>query len=137
MTCNDISKLPPEFSRAERFDGIFFLDLPGAAEKQAIWELYLGQFELDREQRLPEDEQWTGAEIRACCRLAALLDVPLKEAARQIVPVAVTAAESVQRLRSWATGRCLSAEQPGLFSQAATPPTNGPRRRVSRSSLLN
>ena len=24
-TCNDISKLPPEFSRAERFDGIFFL----------------------------------------------------------------------------------------------------------------
>ena len=136
-TCNDISKLPPEFSRAERFDGIFFLDLPGAAEKHAIWELYLAQFELDREQRLPEDEQWTGAEIRACCRLAALLDVPLKEAARQIVPVAVTAAESVERLRTWATGRCLSAEQPGLFSQAATPPTNGPRRRVSRSSLLN
>lgn len=28
-TCNDISKLPPEFSRAERFDGIFFIDLPG------------------------------------------------------------------------------------------------------------
>ena len=136
-TCNDISKLPPEFSRAERFDGIFFLDLPGAAEKHTIWELYLGQFELDREQHLPEDEQWTGAEIRACCRLAALLDVPLKEAARQIVPVAVTAAESVERLRTWATGRCLSAEQPGLFSQAATPPTNGPRRRVSRSSLLN
>ncbi len=136
-TCNDISKLPPEFSRAERFDGIFFLDLPGAAEKRAIWDLYLGQFELDRQQKLPDDEQWTGAEIRACCRLGALLDVPLIEAARQIVPIAVTAAESVERLRTWATGRCLSAEQPGLFSQAATPPTNGPRRRVSRSSLLN
>jgi hypothetical protein len=27
-TCNDISKLPPEFSRAERFDGVFFVDLP-------------------------------------------------------------------------------------------------------------
>ena len=108
-TCNDVSKLPPEFSRAERFDGIFFLDLPGPAEKRAIWVLYLSQFELDREQALPSDEQWTGAEIRACCRLAALLDVPLKEAARQIVPVAVTAAESVERLRTWATGRCLSA----------------------------
>ncbi len=24
-TCNDISRLPPELSRAERFDGIFFL----------------------------------------------------------------------------------------------------------------
>ena len=32
-TCNDISRLPPEFSRAERFDGIFFLDLPGATRK--------------------------------------------------------------------------------------------------------
>ena len=135
-TCNDVSKLPPEFSRAERFDGIFFLDLPGPTEKRAIWDLYLGQFELDREQALPSDEQWTGAEIRACCRLAALLDVPLKEAARQIVPVAVTAAESVERLRTWATGRCLSAEQPGLYSRSAVA-TDAPRRRVSRSSLLN
>ena len=29
-TCNDISKLPPEFVRAERFDGVFFVDLPSA-----------------------------------------------------------------------------------------------------------
>ena len=135
-TCNDISKLPPEFSRAERFDGIFFLDLPSTADKRAIWELYLGQFELDRDQRLPEDDQWTGAEIRACCRLAALLDVPLKEAARQIVPVAITAAESVERLRTWATGRCLSAEQPGLYSRSAAA-TEGPRRKVARNPLLN
>ena len=135
-TCNDVSKLPPEFSRAERFDGIFFLDLPGTAEKRTIWEMYLGQFELDRDQPLPSDEQWTGAEIRACCRLSALLDLPLKEAARQIVPVAVTAAESVERLRTWATGRCLSAEQPGLYSRSAVT-TDAPRRRVSRSSLLN
>jgi hypothetical protein len=135
-TCNDISKLPPEFSRAERFDGIFFLDLPSTADKRAIWELYLGQFELDRDQTLPDDAQWTGAEIRACCRLAALLDVPLKEAARQIVPVAVTAAESVERLRTWATGRCLSAEQAGLYSRSAVA-TDGPRRKVARNHLLN
>jgi len=38
-TCNDISKLPPEFSRAERFDGIFFLDLPSVQQKRAIWKL--------------------------------------------------------------------------------------------------
>ena len=135
-TCNDISKLPPEFSRAERFDGIFFLDLPGTSEKRTIWDLYLGLFELDREQTMPSDDQWTGAEIRACCRLAALLDVPLKEAARQIVPVAVTAAESVERLRSWATGRCLSAELPGLYSRT-TSPAEGSRRKVVRNSLLN
>ena len=135
-TCNDISKLPPEFSRAERFDGIFFLDLPGTAEKRVIWNLYLDQFEFDQDQPLPSDDQWTGAEIRACCRLAALLDVPLKEAARQIVPVAITAAESVERLRTWATGRCLSAEQPGLYSRSAAA-TEGPRRKVVRNPLLN
>src|SRR5437763_1862486 len=38
-TCNDISRLPPEFSRAERWDGCFFLDLPTAAEKDSIWAL--------------------------------------------------------------------------------------------------
>lgn len=135
-TCNDSSRLPPEFSRAERFDGIFFLDLPGPDEKAAIWHMYQSQFELDAALALPSDEQWTGAEIRACCRLAALLDVSLKEAARQIVPVAVTAAESVERLRSWASGRCLSSDTPGLYGR---PPTDsaGSRPKVTRPSLLN
>jgi hypothetical protein len=112
-TCNDISKLPPEFSRAERFDGIFFLDLPSVQQKRAIWKLYVDMFESDPQQPKPVDTQWTGAEIRACCRLAALLDVPLVEAAKNVVPVATTAAESVQRLRNWASGRCLNADAPG------------------------
>jgi hypothetical protein len=45
-TCNDISKLPPEFSRAERFDGLWFLDLPSSEQKKAIWDIYLKMFEL-------------------------------------------------------------------------------------------
>jgi len=44
------------------------------------------------------DSSWTGAEIRACCRLAAQLDVSMIEAAQNIVPLAVTASESVERL---------------------------------------
>src|SRR5262249_56317934 len=39
-TSNDVSKLPPEFSRAERFDGIFFIDLPDIKEKYAIWNIW-------------------------------------------------------------------------------------------------
>jgi hypothetical protein len=125
-TSNDISMLPPEFSRSERFDGIFFLDLPAEAEKAAIWQLYIQQFELDADQRRPDDDKWTGAEIRSCCRLAALLDIPLLEAARNIVPVAVTAAESVDRLRHWSDGRCLSAHEAGIYSCG---PTKTRRRR--------
>jgi len=134
-TANDVTKLPPEFLRAERFDGIFFLDLPEHEQKQAIWRMYLELFGVDGEQRLPDDEQWTGAEIRACCRLAALLDTPLVQAAQNIVPVAVTAAESVERLRTWASGRCLSADRPGIYRTSSK--AGNTRRRIQRDPSDN
>ena len=127
-TCNDISKLPPEFSRSERFDGVFFVDLPTPEQRQAIWDIYLTMFDLDPGQTRPKDDNYTGAEIRACCRLAALLDVPLTVAAQNVVPVAVTAAESVERLRGWASGRCLSADKPGIYTHDV--PAGRKRRRV-------
>ena len=132
-TANDVSRLPPEFGRSERFDGIFFLDLPTREEKDAIWALYREQFEIDRDQRCPDDEHWTGAEIKACCRLAALLDLPLVQAAQNVVPVAVTASECIERLRTWASGRCLSATEPGLYRSMTT----RSRRRVSRDPSSN
>ena len=132
-TCNDISKLPPEFSRAERFDAIYFLDLPSVQQKRAIWKIYLDLFGLDPQQPKPVDAEWTGAEIRSCCRLAALLDVPLVEAAQNVVPVATTAEESVSRLRTWASGRCLNADTPGgIYRQNGSTEPSKPGRRVRR-----
>jgi hypothetical protein len=129
VTCNNIQQLPPEFSRAERFDAIMFLDLPGEQEKAAIWELYLNQYGLDSQQTGPPDDHWTGAEIKACCRLASLLGIGLQEAAQYIVPVGVTAAEDIQRLRTWASGRCLDASRPGIFRHpAAGSPAGTPKR---------
>ena len=104
-TCNDISKLPPELTRAERFDGVVFLDLPGRDQKDQIWQQYISLFELDPNQPLPRDDHFTGAEIRSCCRLAALLDVPLVQAAVNVVPITATAGHSVDSLRTWASGR--------------------------------
>src|SRR5262249_23216526 len=135
-TCNDISKLPPEFARAERFDGIFFLDLPTSAEKDVIWAMYRTQFGTPEGQARPDDTSWTGAEIRSCCRLAALLDVTLTQAAPHVVPVAVTAAESVERLRTWASGRCLSASAPGIYHRDGNP-SSRPSRRVQRGGHGN
>ena len=54
-TANDVSKLPPEFGRSERFDGIFFLDLPSDEEKALIWSIYLDLYEINRDQRMPVD----------------------------------------------------------------------------------
>ncbi|MBC8355308.1 MAG: AAA family ATPase [Planctomycetes bacterium] len=126
-TCNNISALPPEFARAERFDGVFFCDLPGASHKGSIWDIYLQQYELDPEQPKPRTDQWTGAEIKSCCRLAALLDISLKEAAKHVVPVAVTASESIERLRNWANGRCLDADAPGIYARRASLSRNAAR----------
>lgn len=123
-TSNDMTKLPAEFGRSERFDAIVFCDLPGREQKDLIWDQYIQLFGLETDCVRPTDDQWTGAEIRACCRLAALLEVSLKQSAQNIVPVAVTAAESVERLRSWASARCIDAEEGGIFRHQA-----GPRRR--------
>jgi ATPase family associated with various cellular activities (AAA) len=135
-TSNDVSKLPPEFTRAERFDACFFLDLPGDEEKNAIWNLYRQQFGIPPSQSRPDDTSWTGAEIRACCRLAALLDVTLVQAAHHVVPVAITAAEQVEKLRSWASGRCLDASRTGIFQRDGEEASR-PSRRVQRGPNNN
>jgi hypothetical protein len=135
-TSNDISKLPPEFSRAERWDGTFFLDLPGQSEKDVIWRMYTERFGLNSNQPRPNDRDFTGAEIKSCCRLSALLDVPLVEAAQNVVPVAITAAESVERLRNWASGRCLSADRAGIYTRNSGG-SNPPGRNISRDPSVN
>jgi SpoVK/Ycf46/Vps4 family AAA+-type ATPase len=129
--------LPPEFARAERFDGVFFLDLPGKKQREAIWDIYLAQYGLDASQPKPDDTNWTGAEIKSCCRLASLLDVPLVQAAQNVVPVAVTAGDKIEQLRQWASGRVLSADQPAIYSRQESPAENSRVRRVMRQPGVN
>jgi hypothetical protein len=99
-----------------------------------IWEMYSRKFGLGHDQNRPDDRDWTGAEIRSACRLSALLDVPLVEAAMNVVPVAVTAGESVEKLRNWASGRCLSADRPGLYTRGSA---GSPGRPINRDPSLN
>lgn len=137
-TCNDISKLPAPFSRAERFDAVFFVDLPDSTQQAQIWDIYLERFGLDKTQKKPDHAHWTGAEIRACCRLAALLDVPLIEAAKNIVPVSASSTDEIKNLRTWANGRCVDANKMGIYSTRAKSETAAPRgRRVSREPSEN
>jgi hypothetical protein len=135
-TSNNISKLPPEFARSGRFDGVFFVDLPDRKTKDGIWNMYTAKFGLDANQKRPVDTDWTGAEIRSCCRLAALLEVSLIEASQNVVPVAVTASEIVEKLRTWASGRCLSADNPGVY-RYGTSPTEKVARKVRRDPSNN
>jgi len=110
-TANDIKSLPPEFARAERFDAVFFLDLPTKSDRDLIWAMYLRKFDLDATQERPDDEGWTGAEIRACCRIARMNRVSLVKSAKNVVPVSRSSAEQVEYRRMWANGRCLDADR--------------------------
>ncbi|QDU73743.1 ATP-dependent zinc metalloprotease FtsH 4 [Bremerella volcania] len=130
-TSNSIERLPPEFARSERFDAVFFVDLPNREEKDRIWQLYKEMFQIDGDQPLPDDRDWTGAEIKSACRLACLLRVSLSEAAQYVVPVAKTSAESIRKLREFASGRCLSASQDGIYHFEES----SPRRRSANPQL--
>jgi hypothetical protein len=90
--------------------------------------MYRKHFDIPKEQSRPDDSGWTGAEIRSCCRLAALLDITLHQAAQNVVPVAITAAEPMEKLRAWASGRCLNAGNPGIFQRESAIPTKQGRR---------
>ncbi len=113
-TCNAISVLPPELRR--RFTvGTMFFDLPTAEERKAIWAIYGVKYKLTNQQEIPTSDGWTGAEIRQCADMADRLGVTLQEAARFVVPVSVSARETISRLRQEASGRYLSASTDGVY----------------------
>jgi SpoVK/Ycf46/Vps4 family AAA+-type ATPase len=130
-TCNSITSLPPELRR--RFTlGTFFFDLPTAEEREAIWNIYEQRWNISGE--LPDDDGWTGAEIKECCRKAWRLKVSLRDSASYIVPVSRSAADQLEALRRQASGRFLSASMSGVYS-ADGPTAVGSPRRVVRPAL--
>lgn len=133
-TANNIAALPPEFARAERFDAIFFVDLPTDEQKAKIWGIYEKAYKVSGNR--PKADGWTGAEIKACCRLAAMLGVSLEEASLHVVPVSRTAGESIERLKNWASNRCLDADTGGIYSNAAeVKPANNQARVIKRAGV--
>lgn len=114
-TCNKIASLPPELRR--RFTlGTFYVDLPGSEERAKIWDIWKQRYVLLGD--IPEDEGWTGAEIRACCDVSFRTGLSLVEASSFIVPVSKSAADSIEALRKQANGKFISANTPGVYRMA-------------------
>jgi SpoVK/Ycf46/Vps4 family AAA+-type ATPase len=123
-TANDISSLPPELLRKGRFDEIFFLDLPTAAERQEIFAVH-----LKKRNRLPQDfdtaqlarqsEGYVGAEIEQAIIDAMYVGfnanrefttVDIAAALKRQVPLSVSSQETIEALRNWLReGRAQSA----------------------------
>ncbi len=129
-TCNSITSLPPELRR--RFTlGTFFFDLPTAEEREAIWSIYEQRWNVSGER--PDDDGWTGAEIKECCRKAWRLKLSLRDSATYIVPVSRSAADQIEALRRQASGRFLSACAQGIFAPANLETLHAVGRRALRS----
>ena len=124
-TANRVEGLPPELLRKGRFDEIFFIDLPDAAERQDILRIH-----LTRRGRAPESfdlaalaaraEQFSGAELEqavveglhaAFDARSQLCEAHLEQAVSETVPLAVTLREEISRIRDWARDRTRPASR--------------------------
>ncbi len=131
-TANDIQALPPEMLRKGRFDEIFFVGLPTQEERLAIFNVHLSRlrphnlknYELDR--LAYETPDFSGAEIEQTLIEAMHIGFSqnrdfatddILEAASQIIPLARTAVEQIQKLQEWAAaGRARMASKQSPLS---------------------
>jgi ATP-dependent 26S proteasome regulatory subunit len=122
-TANRIEALPPELLRKGRFDEIFFIDLPAAAERREILSIHLAR-RARKAEAFPLDalaakaEGFSGAELEQAV-ISALYDAfaegkeleprHLERAIADTFPLAVTMREDIERLRDWARTRTRAA----------------------------
>jgi SpoVK/Ycf46/Vps4 family AAA+-type ATPase len=122
-TANRIEQLPPELLRKGRFDDIFFIDLPSAAERREILDIHVrrrgrdpGAHDLEALAR--RTAGFSGAEIEQAV-ISALYDafaegrelepVHLARAIEEARPLSVTMSEEIDRLRDWSRTRTRAA----------------------------
>jgi hypothetical protein len=109
-----------------------FIDLPSRAEKDVIWRIWREHYQIDPAQKQPDDTDWTPAEIKACCRKSLMYDLSLKDAAAYVTHIDPG---SVDALRAWASGKCLSASTHGIYRRSGE--EIKPGRRVNRGPSVN
>ena len=112
-TANNIEQLPSEYKRAERWDGIFFLDLPTEEIRDGILDYYIKHYQLEdnKDKILPLTDNWTGAEIKTMCRLSSALSKPCTEIANEYITTIYSVdKDKIEKLRDWSKGRTISCE---------------------------
>jgi hypothetical protein len=125
-TANRIDALPPELLRKGRFDELFFVDLPDAAERREILEIHVRRRGRDPAAYglaalAAQAEGFSGAELEAAI-VSGLYDAfaegvelaprHLQRAVAESLPLSVTMREDIARLRAWAATRTRPASGP-------------------------
>src|SRR5947207_5958327 len=118
-TANRIDALPPELLRKGRFDEIFFIDLPSAAERRDIFRIHIARrqrdpaaFDLDALSTAAEG--FSGSEIEqaviaglyyAFDESTELRQAHVMRAVQEAFPLSSTMGEEISRLREWSKNR--------------------------------
>lgn len=121
-TANDVSAIPPEL--LQRFDDLFFVDLPNDKERAEIITIQIKRVKRDPKKIkvgkvVDATEGFSGREIQKVIESALsyafyedegdMTTAHLLKAASEIVPTSVTKAEQVKALREWAATRARPA----------------------------
>jgi len=118
-TANRIEQLPPELLRKGRFDEIFFIDLPAAAERREIFAIHVAKRRrdpaaFDLAALAARAEGFSGAEIEqaivsglheAFAGKVELSQAHLDRAVAESLPLSTTMREEIGRVREWARTR--------------------------------
>ena len=114
-SANQCNKLPAPLLRSGRFDGIVMVDLPKQAQQKKIWALCREKFGISADDPLPSHHKWTGAEIEGCCDAADAMGVPLRAAAKLIVPVSTLNPDEIEKVQNYAKNRAIDAETGEIY----------------------
>jgi AAA+ superfamily predicted ATPase len=123
-TSNNITVLPPEMLRKGRFDEIFFVDLPDAQIRSALFALHLKKrgrdpATFDTAKLAQASDGYSGAEIEqaiisalytAFSQKSQLSTAILLSELQSTQPLSVTRAEEITSIRNWAKNRATPAD---------------------------
>lgn len=124
MTSNDVSQLPPEFTRSGRLDMMWYFGLPHADEREEIFNIHLRKHNKKFNRALmqiavEESDDFTGAEIEQAVKniirqayLRSLKDgnkeitpQDVRIGARFVVPINKSSKERIAALERYCQGR--------------------------------
>ncbi len=129
MTANDPLKLPPELFN--RFDATFFVDLPTATEREAVWAVQIRKAGRDPKNfGLPglagASEGWSGREIEMVVGEALIRafeaghdvdDQTILGVLRERIPLSVQRREDIEKMRRWGKEFAVPASTPAATDQ--------------------
>jgi vesicle-fusing ATPase len=122
-TANAIDLLPAEVIRKGRFDEIFYVSLPGMAERREIFRIHLARRKVNPDTMNLElvayaTQGYSGSEIEQIVANAvvaaqnegrAVLEADLESSASRSVPMSITMAEQMKHIEAWVFKRAVRA----------------------------